>query len=71
MVDTILKEAMGKVHIDTIRNEITKMYQTVKAYAPDKLEDLDIAFALFPISQMKHIKKLVRKWTSCSGKHTN
>lgn len=43
---------------------IIELYEQVEANAPERVEDLDMAFALFPPSQWRHIKGLVARWTS-------
>lgn len=47
--------------------EIRPLYENVQAQAPERIEDLDIAFAVFPLAKMRHIKRLVRRWTASTA----
>lgn len=61
-LDEILADGLKKLDFTRDRKFIQKMYREVEARAPDKMEDFDMAFALFPPSDWRNIERLVKRW---------
>ena len=58
-IDQIISETESILDI----NKIQKRFQGFYAECPEeKRDDLDIAFALFPPSQWRHVEQLVKRW---------
>lgn len=47
---------------ENLRKRIDGLYRKIKESAPEKREDLDIVFALFPPTKIRHIENLVERW---------
>jgi hypothetical protein len=60
-------DAMVRHHISILSGVVPTtngLYLQVKEQIPERAEDLDMAFAIFPPSQIRHVKQLVDMWIS-------
>lgn len=63
LLSTRLKKSNPKLYDpQKLSGEILELYQVIQDKAPEKTEDLDIAFVLFPPSQIGIVRKLVKRW---------
>lgn len=63
-IDQIIDNEYDKLNLEKWREQIQGLYRRVSERCPDKLDDLDIAFALFPPTKMDMIEKLVDRWAN-------
>ncbi len=62
-IDQAIELISETMNAGKIREKIQEFYKKVKEESPDKLDDLDIALALFRPSQYDHVENLVNRWT--------
>lgn len=60
----IVETELQSLNLSELAKEVDNLYQIVQEKNPEKLRDLDIAFALFPFTRIRHIERLVARWTS-------
>lgn len=65
-VDGVISLALKFLNMKRLANTLKGWRQKLKLEmeAPERIEDLEIALALFPPSKIHHIEKLVRHWTA-------
>lgn len=63
IIDRHISSALEFLDTRRMSENVSRLYRKVRKQAPEKTMDLDVSFALFPPSQIRHIEKLVRKWT--------
>lgn len=62
----IVETELQSLNFSELPKKVDNLYRTVQEKNPKKIRDLDIAFALFPLTKIRHIERLVSQWTSGS-----
>lgn len=61
-IDTFIRRVLPLVDTGELQKRISAMYERIEKVAPDRKIDLDVAFARFPITKIRHIERLVDRW---------
>lgn len=68
--DEKIDKALKILDVQVLREKIKALYKQVEEKAPERKESLDAAFVLFPISQIRHVEGLVKRWVNAGNNQT-